>query len=49
MIVETTGGLIEVLKATSLAESFEVMMVETIEGFKVKDERRPESAYPQPG
>lgn len=46
MMVETTDGLIEVSKVTSLAESFEVMMAETTEGFGNKDKRRPESAYP---
>ncbi|XP_050896651.1 uncharacterized protein LOC127103431 [Lathyrus oleraceus] len=46
MMVDTNNGLIEVLNTTSLAESFEVMMVETTEGFGNKDQRRPESAYP---
>ncbi|KAI5421047.1 hypothetical protein KIW84_044762 [Lathyrus oleraceus] len=46
---ETTDGLIEVSKATSLAESFEVMMVKTTKGFGNKDKRRPKLAYPQPG
>ena len=46
MMVETTDGLIEVSKATSLAETFEVMMVETTEGFGNKVERKSESAYP---
>lgn len=49
LMVETTDGLIEVLKETSLDDSFEVMMVETTKGFGVKDERRPESAYPRLG
>lgn len=49
MIVETADGLIEVSKATSLAESFKVMMVETTEGFRNEDVRRPESSYPHPG
>lgn len=46
MMVYTNNGLIEVLNATSLAESFKVMMVETTKGFRNKDQRRPESAYP---
>lgn len=48
MMVEIADGLIEVSKATSLAESFEVMMVETTEGFGNKAERRSEAAYPEP-
>lgn len=49
IMVEPTNGLIKVLKATSLAELFEVIMVETTEAFEVKDERRLELAYPRSG
>lgn len=46
MMVEITDGLMDVSKATSLAESFEVLMVKTTEGFGNKAERKSESAYP---
>lgn len=49
MMVETTEGLVEASDVASLAESFEVLMVETTEGFGSKAKNQPESAYPQPG
>lgn len=49
MMVETTDGIIESSDVTSLAESLEVLMVETIVGFDNKAENGLESAYPQTG
>lgn len=49
MMVETTDGLMESSGIVCLAESFEVLMVETIDGFDKKAENGLETAYPQPG
>lgn len=49
MMVETTDDLVESSDMASLAESFEVLMVETIEGFDNKAKNGLESAYPQQG
>lgn len=49
MMVMTTNGLVESSDVVSLAESFEVLMVETTNSFNKKDESGLLSAYPQPG
>lgn len=49
MMVKTTDGLVESSDMASLAESFDVLMVETTNGFDNKAENGSESAYPQPG
>lgn len=48
-MVKTTDGNVESSDVVSLAESFEVLMIETTDGFDNKAEYGLESAYPQPG
>lgn len=47
MMVETTYGLMESLDVESLAESFEVLMVETTNGVDKRTEDELELVYPQ--
>lgn len=47
-MIETTDGLVESSDVASLAESFEVLMVKTTDGFDNKAENGSESVYPQP-
>lgn len=49
MLVETIDGLMESLDVVSLAESFEVLMVKTTDGFDKRARDGLESAYPQVG
>ena len=49
MMVKTIHGLVESSDVASLAESFEVLMVKTTDGFDNKAENGLESTYPQPG
>lgn len=46
MMVETTDGLVESSDVVYLVESFEVLMVETNDGFDKKTESGLLSAYP---
>lgn len=49
VMVETTYGLMESLDVVSLVESFEVLMVETTDGFDMRIGDELESVYPQAG
>lgn len=49
MMVETIDGLMESLDVESLDESFEVLMVETTDGFDKRAEDELEVVYPQAG